>query len=155
MIWIFKSDRASASSCENFDDLFQYIREKEKLKLLEDQEEFEHPWNFTSFTPQQVSANIKQFQPTEIVKEAQERKLGFIEIYHGDPHNRIEILATHDIDIEALKKQWCLEYCDAHHYIVMENLSTPHNSLQPQWVSALSQNATGSPIDVNNGVYLR
>ena len=153
MIWIFKTDRASASSCENYDDLFQYIREKEKL--LEGQAEFGRPWNFTFFTPHQVSANIKLFQPTEIVKEAQKRKLGFIEICHGNPQGRIEILATHDTDIEALKKQWCLDYCDAHHYIVVENFSTPHNSLQSLRASSLSQNVTGSTIDINKGVYLR
>jgi hypothetical protein len=133
MIWIFKSDKASAGSCENYDDLFQYIREKERLKLRGVQAEFWDSWNFTYFSPQQVSANIEQFQPTEIVKEAQKRKLGFIEICRGDPQSSIEILATHDTDIEALKKQWCVEYCDAHHYIIVENFSTPHNSLQSQW----------------------
>lgn len=138
MIWIFKSDRASASSCENFDDLFQYISEKEKLKLLEGQAEFEHPWNFTFFTPQQIFDNIEQFQSTEIVKEAQKRKLGFVEIYHGDLQDRIEILATHDIDIEALKKQWCLEYCDAHQYIVIENSLSLQDSLQYQQASSLA-----------------
>ena len=155
MIWVFKSDKASAGYCESYEDLFQYINEKEKLKLLEGQTEFERPWNFTFFTHQQVSANVKQFQPTEIVKEAQERKLGFIEICHGDLQDRIEILVTQDIDIGALKKQWCLEYCDAHHYIVVENLSTPPNCLQPQWVSSLSQNTTGNAIDVSNGAYLQ
>lgn len=138
MIWIFKSDRASASSCENYDDLFHYIKEKERLKLLEAQTGIGYAWNFTYFSPRQVSANIEQFQPTEIIKEAQREKLGIVEISYGDPHDRIEILVTHETDIEALKKQWCLEYCDAHHYIVVENFSAPHNFHQSQWASSLS-----------------
>ncbi len=129
MIWTFNSDRASASSCENYDDLFQYITEKESFAYFE----FDYSWSFTFFTCQQVSIiydNIKQSQPTEIIKQAHERELGLIKICHGDPHNSIEILATPDIDIEALKKEWCLKYCEAHHYIVVEGCSTSQNSLQ-------------------------
>ncbi len=108
MIWMFRSDIASAGSCENYEDLFHYIREKEDLKLLKDQSEFENRWSFTIFTPQRASdiyANVKQFQLTEIVKEAYEKELGLIEISRGAPQKRIEILVTPDVDIEALKKQ--------------------------------------------------
>lgn len=135
MIWIFKSDRASAISCEDYEDLFQYIREKENLKQLEGQRMFGHPWSFTMFTPQQVSniyLNMKHSQSTEIFKEAHLNELGFLEIYRGDLHKCMEILVTPDVDIEGLKKEWCLEYCNAHGYIVMGNISSPPNSVQSQ-----------------------
>ena len=136
MIWIFKSDRASASFCENYEDLFQYIREKENIKSLEDQLMFGHPWSFSTFTPQQVSTvyhNMKQSQPKKILKKAHLKKLGLIEIYRGDPQKCKEVLVMLDLDIEALKKEWCLEYCAAHGYIVTENISSSQHSIQSQW----------------------
>jgi len=136
MIWIFKSDRASAGFCENYEDLFQYIREKENLKPLEGQPMFGHSWSFTLFTPQQVSTiylNMKQSQPTEIFKEAHLKELGLLEIYRGDPQKCMKVLVTPDVDIEALKKEWCLEYCNAHGYIITENVSSPQHSVQSQW----------------------
>lgn len=33
MIWIFNLEKASAFSCDNYDDLFQYINELEELRL--------------------------------------------------------------------------------------------------------------------------
>jgi len=136
MIWIFKSDRASAGFCENYEDLFQYIREKENIKSLEDQLMFGHPWSFTTFTPQQVSTiylNMKQSQPTKILKKAHLKKLGLLEIYWGDPQKCKEVLITSDVDIEVLKREWCLEYCNTHGYIVTENISSPQHSVQSHW----------------------
>jgi len=135
MIWIFKSDRASAGFCENYEDLFQYIREKENLKPLEGQP-MGRPWSFTLFTPQQVSTiylNMKRSRPTETLKETHLKELGLLEIYRGDLQKCKEVLVTPDVDIEALKKEWCLEYCDAHGYIVTEIISSPQHSVQSQW----------------------
>ena len=135
MIWIFHRERADAASVDNYDDLFQYIN----LKLLESHLEFgQIPWSFTFFTPCQVSviyAHTEQLLLTEIVKEAYEKELGLIAICQGDFDNPVEILATPDVDIEALKKQWCLAYCDAHDYIVVDNFSHPPHSAQSQWQS--------------------
>ena len=83
MIWVFNCNKASAASCNNYDELFQYITSIENLKF---------------------SANSSGVE---------------------ESLNRIAILATPDIDMEAIKKQWCLEYCDAYNYIVVENF--PHS----------------------------
>lgn len=136
MIWIFKSDRASAGFCENYEDFFQYIREKENIKSFEDQLMFGHPWSFTTFTPQQVSTiylNMKQSQPIKILKKAYLKKLGLLEIYRGDPQKCMEVLVTPDVDIEVLKREWCLEYYNTHGYIVMENIPSPQHSVQSHW----------------------
>lgn len=137
MIWIFHRERADAGSCEDYEDLFLYIN----LKLLEDyhgfeQNPFERPWDFTFFTPQQVAIiydNTQQSFLTEIVKEAYNKEVGLIAICQGDFESRIEILDTPDIDREALKKQWCLAYCNAHDYIVVDNLSHPCDPAQSPW----------------------
>ncbi len=124
MIWFFKLDRAIAGSCENYDELFQYIIRLEKLKLLESHEFGRPSWSFTFFPPQQVSdfyGKTKQSLRTKIAKEAYEKRSGFIVLHQGDPQNFIEILATSQMDIESIKKKWCLEYCKAHNYLVVEN----------------------------------
>lgn len=149
MIWIFHREIADAGSCDNYDDLFQYINSK----LMEDHFEFEQipferPWSFTFFTPQQVSViydNTRQSLLTAVVKEAYEKELGFVEICQRDFENPIEILSTPDLDIEALKKQWCLAYCDAHDYIVMENFSHSYLPTQSQWHPQLQSGVVRLP----------
>lgn len=140
MIWFFKLDRAIAGSCKNYDNLLTYITDKEKMKLTEPHPEFERPpeqaWSFTFFTPQQVSALYNTGQPllTAMIREAYEKKVGLIEIRQGNPQELIEILVTSDLDIEAIKKQWCCDYCKAHNYLIVENFS--HHSSHPaqaQW----------------------
>lgn len=136
MIWIFHREVADASSCETYDDLFQYIN----LKLLQGVSHLEQTfWSFSFFTPSHVSIiyeNTPQSLLTAVVKEAYEKEVGFIAICQGDFESNIEILDTPDIDKEALKKQWCLAYCNAHDYVVVENLSHPsitHSQHHPQW----------------------
>ncbi len=140
MIWFFKLDRAIAGSCKNYDNLLTYITDKEKRKLIESHPELEplpeQPWSFTFFTPQQVSALYDTGQPllTAMIKEAHEKKLGFIEIRQGNPQELIEILVTSEVDIEAIKKQWCFDYCKAHNYLIVENFSHhSSHSVQTQW----------------------
>lgn len=127
MIWIFKSDKASAFSCETDADLFQHIQTIENLKLLEDHPEFgQDPWSFTYFSPQRVVAlytHTPSYFRTSVLQQAYERELGVIEICKGDIEIRLEILALPDLDIQALRKQWCLAYCQAHDYLVVENVS--------------------------------
>lgn len=125
MIWIFHREIADAGSCESYDDLFQYIN----LKILEGCSDLEQTfWSFSFFTPNQVSIiyeNTQQSLLTAVVKEAYEKEVGLIAVCRGDFESQIEILDTPDLDKEALKKQWCLAYCVAHDYVVVENFSDP------------------------------
>lgn len=105
MIWIFHHSKASAASCNNYDELFQYIINIESLKF--------------SGNPSEIGQSLL----TKIIKEAHEKEVGCIAICQENSQNRI--------DMEAIKKHWCLAYCDAHGYIVVENLSYPHHSTQP------------------------
>jgi hypothetical protein len=60
--------------------IFSSTLEKKKISnSLGGQRMFGPPWSFTIFTPQQVSTiylNMKQSQPTEILKEAHLKELG-------------------------------------------------------------------------------
>ena len=72
-----------------------------------------------------IYENTQQSLLTAVVKEAYEKEVGLIAICRGDFESQIEILDTPDLDKEALKKQWCLDYCVAHDYVVVENFSDP------------------------------
>lgn len=90
MIWFFNLEKASAVSCDNYDDLFDYIHELEKLKLLKTYPQFDQAY---------------------------------------------ETLNPSFEDTEILKKQWCLEYCKSHNYLVVENTSPAKNSPRPLRIS--------------------
>lgn len=144
MIWIFHRERADAASADNYEDLFSMIRDKEKVRPYVSPSKFqvlslESPWSFTVYSPEQVCILYERRQLqylTEMLKEAYKKKVGLIEISEGDFDHRLEILATSDIDIETLKKQWCLKYCEAHDYIVVENFSYLRESAPAPWQPA-------------------
>lgn len=88
MIWLFNLERASAISCDNYDDLFQYIHGLEGLKVSK------------------VKSLLNQ------------ASMGSGSMPHKE---------------EESKKQWCLEYCKNHHYIVVENtVPANHSSKKPR-----------------------
>ena len=47
-------------------------------------------------------------------REAVEKQQGLIEILKGGWETVIQILYTTHLDLEALKRDWCKEYCAAH-----------------------------------------
>ena len=94
MIWFFNLEKASAVSCDTYDDLFHYIHELEKLDLSK-----RHP----------------KFDQTSAYLDASFE------------------------DVEGLKKQWCLEYCQNHNYIVIENAASANDPLTS---SRMSQSLT-------------
>lgn len=86
MIWFFNLEKASAVSCDTYDDLFDYIYELEKTNLLKIYPQFDQAY---------------------------------------------EHLNSSFEEAEVLKKQWCLEYCKNHNYLVVENAGSAKNSSRP------------------------
>lgn len=87
MIWFFNLEKASAISCDNYDDLFQYIQ---GLEVLKRQLPLNHSLVHFGASPR------KEEEPT---------------------------------------KQWCLEYCKNHNYIVVENTVAANNSSKTPRIS--------------------
>lgn len=87
MIWFFNLEKASAISCDNYDDLFQYIQ---RLEALKRQFPLNPPFMHLDTIPR------KEEEPT---------------------------------------KQWCLEYCKNHNYIVIENTVAANNSSKTSRIS--------------------
>jgi hypothetical protein len=109
---------------ENDLELYKYIRDTENQKMFDDHPEFKKcPWTFSLFSPERVGIlirNLKKVHKPEILEEAWQKQLGLIEICKGDYNNLTEIILTPDINEEALRKNWCKEYCEAHQLILEE-----------------------------------
>jgi hypothetical protein len=124
-MWVFNVDRASAFSCDTDNELFQVIMEKENAKLLDDHPEHgQTSWSFTIYSPRRAAnlyLSTSKLRHSNALKEAFARSLPLIEICTGDFMNPLEIVADDRADVKQLKKQWCLDYCQAHGYDVIEN----------------------------------
>ncbi len=107
---------------EDYNDLFDCITTIENMKLLA-----RHPddryrdWSFTIYPPEHVLALYAYSEnPSESMKEAVDEKLPLVEICIGDSQNPQRIILTPNVDIDHLKKKWCIDYCTWHHLLVRE-----------------------------------
>jgi hypothetical protein len=108
----------------NYKELYRYITHEENERLFEDHPQFSQTlWSFLYFSPQRVSAflpAVKKKPDGKIFLEAYRLGLGVVEVCEGDLENVRQILVTADVDVEALRKEWCKKYCDAHGYLLSE-----------------------------------
>ena len=154
MLWVYKDDRSNAFSCHTDAELFRHISLIENSKLLPGHPQFgESSWSFTCYTPARVSeiyARTFVHLRTPALKQAYEGNTGLAEIYRGDIQKPLEIVLTDDINVNALKKQWCLEYCKAYDYIIVEQ-QLPLTPPQSQPTSGCTQSFRDSQTCIDNG----
>ena len=80
-------------------------------------------WGFVVFPPERVPdlyLNLKQKPVPTALWQAYEQKLGVIEIYKGDYANPTWVPVTLGLNIGKLKKDWYLECCRKHGFLVVE-----------------------------------
>lgn len=124
MIGIFNPPANEMKMFETVEQLFKYIITIENEKMLEDHEHFgKTEWSFGIVSAQHVRElyhNTKKEDLTEALCEAYEQELPLLEISHGDFRNLACFPLTPDIDLEALKMDWCRSYCKAHQFYLAE-----------------------------------
>ena len=81
-------------------------------------------WSFVEYSPEMVvhlyHSWKKCFPNPKVnpgVKQAYEQGLSLLEICRDDYDNPHYIPVVPDLNIDALKKQWCLDYCYSHHLL--------------------------------------
>ncbi len=125
MIMIFDLNKKELMSFEDDEGLFKYINTRESHKRLEDYAYFSKDyWRFLIFMPKEVQAlyhNLKKERVTETLTKAYGCQLGLVEIYEGDFDNPTQIPSTPDLDLKKLKKEWLLNYCQAHGWLFVEH----------------------------------
>jgi hypothetical protein len=120
MINICKPNIKLIKSFKN-DDAFNHLSAGE---LLEDHPEVDTThWGFVIFLPKAVPDlyfKLKQQPVPAPLKEAYEQQLGVVEVCNGDYTNPIYVPITPSLDIGKLKKDWYLECCKKHGFLVVE-----------------------------------
>ena len=103
-------------------DLSGYITEDESAKLVAYADRDQKYWRFTIYSPHRVSSIYTHNKDLpEAVEKAFEEQLSLIEICTGDYNNPQYIVRTPNVDVNYLKKQWCIDYCAFHNMTISES----------------------------------
>jgi hypothetical protein len=122
MIIIHPLDGTPAEHFEDYNELFECILVNENLKRAAKHPDFKNmDWSFTVFPPIQAAALYALSQdPCPAITEAFEDNLPLIEIYTGDYQKPLYIVDTPNVDMDYLKKKWCVDWCTFHNLVVRE-----------------------------------
>ncbi|MBX9804543.1 MAG: hypothetical protein K2Y18_02175 [Alphaproteobacteria bacterium] len=122
MIKIVSLDGTPAEYFESFDELLKDIQTIENLKLVDDQPNLSQlNWSFTIYSPRRVAALYTHTKdPCGAMQEAFEDNLPLIEICAGDYKMPLYIVLTANVDMDYLKRKWCIDWCTYHHLLVKE-----------------------------------
>lgn len=125
MIDIFDVQGKKIKSIFNPDEYFNFVSAGE---LLEDHLESANTnikWSFVVFPPQSVHElyfKLKQEHLTPSIKDAFKQELGIIEVCKGDYLNPTWVPIIPGLDIGELKKDWYLDFCKRHGYIIKHDV---------------------------------
>src|SRR3990167_7649597 len=112
---------------ENYNKLFDFISEMDSEaqngKTFESHVEFEgSSWSFVSYSPDKVASFRELAFEIEDpnFQEACEDRLGLLEICEGGFKYPQYIAITPNVDMDELRKKWCLDYCEFHNLTIRE-----------------------------------
>lgn len=128
MIQVYNSKNQKIWECKNYDDLLRHITRLENAKIFKDHPDYgQKIWSFTIYRPKMaeiVYRELKRYNEhynTYLMKEAIEKELPLIEMFNrGEDESFSQILVTPDVDVEAVKRKWCHEYCEGHKLKISE-----------------------------------
>jgi len=122
MIVVVSLNSDPAQYFEDYNELFDCFTAVENLKLVAKCPNFKRMnWSFTIYSPKRVAAFYAHIKDSnEAIKEAFSEDLSLIEICTGDFTKPTYIALTPNVDLNYLKKKWCIDYCTFHHLVVRE-----------------------------------
>lgn len=122
MIVIVPLDGTAVEQFEDYNELFDCLTAIENTKLIANNPDFKNMnWSFTIHPPRRVAAFYAHLKDScEAIKEAYEEGLPLIVICTGEHSKPTYIALTPNIDVDYLKKKWCVDYCTWHHLVVRE-----------------------------------
>lgn len=122
MIEVFNTSNEKLGEFKDYQQLFWSINKIERLKLLKGDYQYgQSNWCFLHRPYEKLAMvyhHMIEKSPTEIEKEAYERKLEMIEIYQGNYKSPIQLLVTPEVNVDRLRKKWCRSYCKANGYVI-------------------------------------
>jgi hypothetical protein len=81
------------------------------------------PWSFLVLTPNRIAVLLSTLRKPHdflMLQEAWEKQLTVVELCKGDFKGLKQIMVETGVDIEALRKAWCFEYCQANSMTILE-----------------------------------
>ena len=136
MLKVFDFSKRKVGVFEGYDALLGFITSVENQKLLEGSPSFgKGYWAFAEYSPEKlkdVCAWIKPGFLTTVQLKALEQNLGLLEICRGDPAAIWEVPVTPELDVEEIRKKFCLDYCLAESWRLIE--TQDHKPSKSPWV---------------------
>lgn len=107
---------------KDYNDLFEYLAGTENANLTAvNHNAKDRDWRFTIHPPQRVATIYAHLKDScEAIKEAYEESLPLIEICSGHYSKPHYIAQTANVDMDYLKRKWCVDYCANHNFILRE-----------------------------------
>ncbi len=98
---------------ENYHQVCDYINAIEKRKESEPEAKI---WRFLRRRYETLSSMYYRNPSLKNILTAQEKKaveneMGLVEIIKGNREHITQLLVTNRIDVEPLKRDWCMDYC--------------------------------------------
>ena len=124
MLQLSKNDGTLIALFEDYQTLYQHIMHEENFKLFQYHPQFpKFPWSFIVFSPEGVAELIQTLQKKhdmELLYESWSRELPMLEICKGNYQDIELIPLTPEIDVEAMREDWCKAYCQSQEISVTE-----------------------------------
>ena len=118
MLEIYNAKQQKVGAFNNYKQLFRSIQKIERLKLLKgDYPAGQSTWLFEYRSYERlfmVYSHLGGKTPTALERKAYDQQRDIIEIYKGEYAFPVQLIVTPKLDVSALRKQWCKEYCEAH-----------------------------------------
>ena len=117
MLVLSKNDGTPIASFESFGELCQHITTQENSKLLPGHPEFGKSfWGFLVLSPERIANlinTLKKSYDEKILYDAWHRQLSIVEICEGNYEKVHQVIVEPNVNIEALREDWCVDYCEA------------------------------------------
>lgn len=119
---IVSMDGENIGYFKDYNDLFDSLNGTENTNFIAvNQNARDRDWTFTIHPPQRVTAFFAHLKDScEAIKEAFDENLPLIEICTGDYTKPQYIAQTPNVDMDYLKKKWCVDYCECHYLVLRE-----------------------------------
>ena len=136
MLNVFDLSKRNIGVFDDYNALLGFITSLENEKLLEGHPSFgKGYWAFAEYSPEKlkhVCAWIKPGYLTTVQLKALEQKLGVLEICRGDAAAVWEVPVTSELDVEGIRKKFCLDYCRNRQWRLIETRN--HKPPKSPWV---------------------
>ncbi len=112
MIMLLDDTYQTIKIVNTHDQLFLYLQEN--LKKRDEQEK--QNWNFSQYSHKLLASFVRAMQGKSFVHmawQACQQENDLIVMSTGDMENSSFFIATPDLNLGALRQEWCMRYCKA------------------------------------------